>query len=34
MKSVLNPEKNDNLKKTRWVADGFVNMAKENLPIP
>jgi len=34
MRTVINPEKNDNIKKTRWVADGFVSMAKENLPIP
>lgn len=34
MKTVLNPEKNDNIKKTKWVADGFTTLAKENLPIP
>ena len=34
MKNVLNPEKNDALRKTRWVAEGFTNMTKENLPIP
>ena len=24
----------DSNKKTKWVADGFTNMTKENLPIP
>ena len=33
-KNVLNPEKNDNIKKTKFVADSFVTMAKENLPLP
>ena len=33
-KRILNPEKTDNdPKKTRWVADGFTNSVKENLPI-
>jgi hypothetical protein len=33
-KRILNPEKTDSdPKKTRWVADGFTNAAKENLPM-
>jgi hypothetical protein len=35
-KNILNPETMplDQNRRTKWVADGFTNMTKENLPIP